>query len=847
MSESEPRLRPDSLELLTDGFTVAFGGWTIISTLTVILGGTPRGALTGATIVLLTAVALLAVGVWTRARWIEPYLGDAVDTRAPAARLGLLQRGLLLLAVAVPVVLWLQLRSPWAAWWSVVGVSLLFVVIAARQRPNGARAAATGAAAGEVLAEQASARDPRWLPWLVHILALACALFTLAAFRPRTDDAFYVNMAVTIADYPDLALFSRDMIHGPETPYLPLQQLFPPYRVHSFESLAGLISYWTGIEAVAVLHFGLATFFGWLTPIAIGRALRLLAPRAWLLGLVATLAYYMIEGSASRGFSNQAFVRLFNGKSALLTVGVPLLIVYGVRFAQRPTWPRFALLALAQIGGMGLSSTGIWLSPALAGLAVLAAVPSVRAALVTLPLTLLSSGYVVAVGLWVRGQMSVPEVATALVKGVPGKGTGPGAGLGLLGWVSEPMLGNETTILATLALFGFAAAVAESAVVLRLFSVIGLFLFAVLANPWIAKLVAATITGKLTYERIFWLAPIPLGLGIACSALYAIACRWLPREPAAALAAAAVAGFLHVATETLVISRANMATLQWPPVLKVHPNALKTARAVCARTEKGQTVLVPKAIAHSISMLHRCGHPLIAEMRWMKADVSEERRRNNMEATVAKGGPAEVHLRAFGLGLDRHRVTLAATGRGAWHDRRVQAMLRRQGFERSDWANSYQLWTRVRPERERREELVAAAVCAQVAAPNEVVLAPFATSRAVARLGCAVTPLGDDGELGSDQAALDLFDFEPMLATRYAITPEQQAWAAGVLASSNAAIVVLNREGIRNSALKAQLAASGYVKQLAVASSHIYRKQDSPPETALAPTAPEPPEIEHDL
>ncbi|HMI92243.1 MAG TPA: DUF6077 domain-containing protein [Polyangiales bacterium] len=824
MSDSQRRLRPDSLELLTDAFTVAFGGWTIISTLTVIFGGTPRGALSFGTALLLAVLAALGVAIWKRARWIEPYMSDAADgERLALARLGWWQRALLLVAVAVPVVLWLKLRSPWAEWYTVVAVSVLFAIIAALHRPTPANEAAQ-----PVAPTPAPTADPRWLPWVVHGLAFGCALFTLAAFRPRTDDAFYVNMAVTIADYPDLALFSRDMIHGPETPYLAWQEMFPPYRVHSFESLAGQISYWTGIEAMAVLHFGLATFFGWLTPIAIGRALRLLAPRAWLLGLIATLSYYMIEGSASRGFSNQAFVRLFNGKSALLTVGVPLLIVYGVRFAQKPSGPRFALLALAQIAGMGLSSTGIWLSPTVAGLAAFAAVPSVRKALIALPLTVLSSAYVLGVGLWVRALMGAPAIGSAVTKGVPGKGSGPDAGLGLLGWVAEPMLGHETTILATLALFGFAAAVAESAVVLRLFAAIGVFLFAVLANPWIAKQVAATITGKLTYERIFWLAPIPLGLGIACSALYALLRRWLPRVPAGALALAAVAGFLQVATETPVISRENMARIEWPPILKEWPNALKTARAICARTEKGTAVLVPKTIAHSIAMLHDCGYPLIAEMRWMKAPLKEERRRNNMEATISTAAPGETHLIAMGVGLDQYRIALVATGRAAWRERRTRAMLRRQGFERTEWVSAYQLWQREKPERVQRDQRVAQAVCARVADKSEVVLAPFGVSHAIAGAGCAVAPLGDRGELGSDQASLDLFDFESMLSEKYDFAPEQPAWVEALLASRNAMMVVLDHEGIRNRELKDLLARLGYVKQLALDGFHVYRKQPLP-------------------
>ena len=56
-----------------------------------------------------------------------------------------------------------------------------------------------------------------------------------------------------------------------------------------------------------------------------------------------------------------------------LAVGVPLVCAYGMRFGLRPNAWRFALLSLAQVSFMGMSSTGIWLAPVLATLSVVAA------------------------------------------------------------------------------------------------------------------------------------------------------------------------------------------------------------------------------------------------------------------------------------------------------------------------------------------------------------------------------------------------------------------------------------------------------------------------------------------
>ena len=210
---------------------------------------------------------------------------------------------------------------------------------------------------------------------------------------------------MAVVDYPQQALLSLKNLHGPASDTLALQKMFAPYRVHSFEVLGGLISRLTGIEAVRVIHLGLAPLFGWLAPFAIARLLRLLAPRDWLIALLAVVIFYCIEGTASRGYANHAFVRMFNGKSVLLTIGVPLICAHGLRFGARPSVARFVLLALAQIAAVGLSSTALWLAPTLAMIAVAAGTPSLRRWPLRLAGSFASSAYVLALALWVMGQL----------------------------------------------------------------------------------------------------------------------------------------------------------------------------------------------------------------------------------------------------------------------------------------------------------------------------------------------------------------------------------------------------------------------------------------------------------
>ena len=61
--------------------------------------------------------------------------------------------------------------------------------------------------------------------------------------------------------------------------------------------------------------------------------------------------------------------RLHQGKAVLVTLLVPLVAAYGIELARRPSLASGLRLAAAQIAAVGASATGLWLAPAVAGLA----------------------------------------------------------------------------------------------------------------------------------------------------------------------------------------------------------------------------------------------------------------------------------------------------------------------------------------------------------------------------------------------------------------------------------------------------------------------------------------------
>src|SRR6185369_3247695 len=105
-------------------------------------------------------------------------------------------------------------------------------------------------------------------------------------------------------------------------------------------------------------------------------------------------------------YGNFAFVRLWQGKSIVLSVFMPLVYENALRFAARPGRRDWMMLMAAQIAAVGVSSSALWLAPVGAAVALCCAVrPSWRGIGVVL-LGMLASVYVLAAAWVVRGSVA---------------------------------------------------------------------------------------------------------------------------------------------------------------------------------------------------------------------------------------------------------------------------------------------------------------------------------------------------------------------------------------------------------------------------------------------------------
>ena len=328
----------DPLSERSIGFAcLGFALWTLCSHLVVFAGG----SLTQ--LMILYGVAGAAVLFVARRL---PAAGDAPSSEPlappPDPAWGRRELGALVLALCAAglALFWDDPIRLWALWVGILAAAAAVFVL---------REAAVFEAPGQTRGSELS----------LLALASACALYTLFVHRPDADDSFYVNMAVAAIDHPELPLLAHDTLHGRFD--LPIH--YPTYRLHSYELWNAGIARLSGIAPLAVFHLVSATLAAMLVPLSQAVLFRRLTPRTWLFSTLVFVVVLAVPGETPRWYGNFAFVRMWQGKSILLFVFLPLIYAYALDFARRGDRRSWLRLAAAQIAGLGCSSTALWAGP----------------------------------------------------------------------------------------------------------------------------------------------------------------------------------------------------------------------------------------------------------------------------------------------------------------------------------------------------------------------------------------------------------------------------------------------------------------------------------------------------
>jgi hypothetical protein len=804
-------------DLLTDTVIFAYALWTIACHATILLEGNVRYGLTAGAISAALCFVIVMLLLWKRPSWRDAYFDDLRESPC-FADVPLSNRATIALLILIPLVVitWLTTRSAWFVWIEIVigycGVSLYGLRIPTLAAVKSNTNVYSGRIATIALVTS----------------AFICMGFTLIAFRPRSDEGFYSSLAVSVVNYPDLALMKYKTLHGPATQFLSEQLQYPPYRVHSFELLGGYLSYLTGFESINIVHLFIAPFFALFAPFAIARLLKVLTPRYWLAALLITLSFYFIEGSGGRGFANQAFIRFFNGKSVMLTVAVPLVFAYGLRFGSKPTVSRFILLACSQISTVGMSSTGIWLAPLIATISVAVAVPTRRDFLRTMGLSLLSSVYVLLLGLWVARQMHVHALDVSELAPLEKRNH---SYFGLLNWTLPQVFGNGWTFIAHLSSIALACVLARNSATWRLFAALGLLLSVGLANPFFEKIVQNYITGRLTYERLFWILPVPVAFGIWSTNLFNFINKITKSWIAFLVLFGAIGLYYWIATERLVISKANDASFVFPPTVKMWPKEREVARRVCTYVQNDKYVLAPKGVSTQLITMSKCGIPLISEMRWMSGARPEIHRRNKMVDFVTKTDIDLERVGSFDEWLHKYSISCVVTTKREYRNPWLYDLLQQGGFKKAESVYGFRIWLlekKKEPWTLWRARHVAKAICKH-AQNSSLVLAPLGVSLHLHEIKeCAKPLIAYESQKNNVKLSeKELRRLDDLISRKGDLGTKDIEWFTHAVENNNVGCVTMFKDAFDNIRVKKIINDLGFKDNLLI-DNHLIMIRESP-------------------
>lgn len=542
--------------------------------------------------------------------------------------------------------------------------------------------------------EAAEPVDPRRAGAALWLLGLLAGAAALAIHRPDLDDAFYINVAAAAADHPARALLAGDTMHGVAD--LPLHM--PAHRLHSWELGNGLLARLTGLPAIVVFHLISAPLAALLALFANARLLRLIAPERWLAATAALLVVLLASGEAHRFHANFSFARMWQGKSVLLFVFVPLIYAAALQYGRRASPLRFAFLAAAQIAALGASSTAVWLGPAtaLSGLAA-TFVPTVRQ-LSRLALGSLSALYPLWIGLALRPALQEIAAPAEALLAVP-------AG----DWLAlsfETVLGAGPLQALSLAALAGAWVGLPSSLGMRFALTVPSAAFLILLDPYTEAFVASNLTGASIW-RALWALPVPLFLALVLSAPLAFSSRASAATRGWARAARLGFGALLLGF-ALAVPRAPLwgtenrgagGDAPWLglPGLKVPKDDYRWAEKLTESAGPGALVIAPQSVAVWLPTFRGAVYPQLVLPRYLERFRpilgDEELTRRAMATRYSAGFRSPRNARAFEEMLARgtRAVLLRQKGRlGEAH-----AILARRGFDRVASDPSYELWVRL--------------------------------------------------------------------------------------------------------------------------------------------------------
>ena len=508
---------------------------------------------------------------------------------------------------------------------------------------------------------------------LMILMALAgiSAAITFAAHRADWDDSMYVGLVADAVAHPDLPVLRHDPLYGTGRFGL----VMPTYAIDSIELFTATLARFFGGPPLVWAHTLVATFFALILPFAWALFMRSVTHR-WIAGTALVMLLLILLGEDNYSLGNFAFVRLFQGKSVLVNIAIPLLFACAWRFAAVGGLRAWTILLLSTLTAVGCSSSSLFIVPMALGIC---AVTTWRPnAFWRTFATIAPALYPIAAGLAFRRAFS--SVLTTLIVLIPSTDAVVRAVLGrhgqfiiLPGLLLSPLLVRSARV-------GWQLATAS------------LTIFLLILNPFLFAAFARLVTSEVVW-RLLWAAPVVGFASIMLIGLteFAESRASLPGLVASVLATLSV---FVVLTRTSTLRTATRVSFSLQ-LTKVRPDIEDLARTAAAAAPDGTAVLAPDAVAcwiptflkrpPLVSVRAVYDRQMVAQMS--PAEASERRRLRELVSGKPTG--AETPAQFLDL-LSRYHVGVVVTTEAAASN--LQDELLKAGFSLSQRRDGYVLF-----------------------------------------------------------------------------------------------------------------------------------------------------------
>lgn len=440
-------------------------------------------------------------------------------------------------------------------------------------------------------------RDTKTLLFLSG-LALAGSFVSLIINCPTIDDFNYIPNAVFYTQNPHALMgFKIHYLFSSTKSF----EVFGTATSGAYEYILALVSSGLHLNFLYLYYFIMPAIAGFLIPLAFFLAIVHFSDDTLsaVIGTLITLGVILLLGETGRTFGNLSFAHAYVGKAILFSIGIPLFTAFSLDYFSKPTRITWMGLFFVSTALTGMSSSTIFILPALSFVLLLAYMISIRRLKPKM-----IAGYFTSL---------VYLVAVAFYAFLFWKASLDNASGGNQGWPTTflghamffvnprypltPLLAAGSIILVCVVLTGWR----KQFILIWIVASIAIFLNPIASIPLIEY-----VTSANTYWRMFYIIPFPLIIGIISAALFTRFGQLYPTKRfASVLFASSVLFAFILLSPTSLFSEAYAerytASIGWP-TYKLPPQSYKQAKAIIQIAPPG-VMLAPIPIGGVVIMM----------------------------------------------------------------------------------------------------------------------------------------------------------------------------------------------------------------------------------------------------